>query len=158
MNTETLKIMKSEDITIFVGIDIHRKSWELQFLTANCFQKRIHLSEPSAEKLIRLIKSTYPNCDYKCVYEAGFSGFWLAQELLSAGIDCLVVHPADVPTTDKEKVFKDDPTDCRKLALSLRAGLLKSVFIPRRDQLVDRGLVRQRYQCKSNITRIKNPD
>jgi hypothetical protein len=34
----------------------------------------------------------------------------------------IVINPADVPTTDRERSFKHDPADARKLARSLRAG------------------------------------
>jgi transposase len=38
----------------------------------------------------------------------------------------------------------------------LRAGLLSGIYIPTKQQILDRGIVRQRYEIKSNGTRIKN--
>jgi hypothetical protein len=36
------------------------------------------------------------------------------------GVNCIVVNPCDVPTTDKERKQKGDPLDSRKIA-----GVLK---------------------------------
>ncbi len=42
----------------------------------------------------------------------------------------IVTNPADVPTSQKEKLQKDDPTDSRKLARSLRANELSPIYVP----------------------------
>ncbi len=40
-----------------------------------------------------------------------------------------MVHPADVPTSDKDKVYKSDSRDARKLARELEKGL-EGIYIP----------------------------
>ncbi|ROT11100.1 IS110 family transposase, partial [Muribaculaceae bacterium Isolate-104 (HZI)] len=55
-----------------------------------------------------------------------------------------MVHAADVPTTQKEKVSKSDPVDSKKLAKALMRGELGSVYIHSKDSLDDRALVRHR--------------
>lgn len=42
------------------------------------------------------------------VYESGFSGFSTYYALKEVGIDCIVIHAADVPTTQYEEVMKTD--------------------------------------------------
>lgn len=109
-----MKNNETEFTQISVGIDLHKNSWDIQPLAPFGVQKRIHLSPPCVDRLETFLKKNYPNCEYLCAYEAGFSGFWLQRELERRGIKTIVVHPADIPTTDKEKRFKTDKVDCKK--------------------------------------------
>ena len=61
------------------------------------------------------MKKHYPNGNYLAVYESGFSGFSTYYALQEFGIRCMVVHAADVPTTQYESVMKDDSVDSEKL-------------------------------------------
>jgi transposase len=89
------------------------------------------------------------------VYEAGFSGFWTHYKLKEMGINNIIVNPADVPTTQKEHLQKDDPTDSRKLARSLRAGDLKAIYVPNPSTLEDRSLIRLRAALVKDMVRFK---
>lgn len=151
-----MKSVSYKDVDIFAGIDVHKRSWDIKIMTAHSSQKQIHRAEPSVEFVARYLKRHYPGAKYHCVYEAGFSGFWIQEELAKQGINTIVVHPGDVPTTDKEKRFKNDKIDSKKLALSLRSGQLKGIYIPPKKTQKDRSLVRQRYQYASDERRIKN--
>jgi transposase len=102
------------------------------------------------------LKRNYPNANYYCAYEAGFSGFWIQQQLESANIPCIVVNPADVPTTDKEKKQKTDKRDSRKIARSLKNGELQGIFIPDKISLEERHLIRSRTMLVRDQTRNKN--
>lgn len=75
---------------------------------------------------------------------------------MNLGVDTIIVNPADVPTTDKEKRFKDDRIDSIKLATSLRSGQLKGIYVPPKQTQLDRSLVRQRYQYASDERKMKN--
>lgn len=145
-----------KDKDIFVGMDIHKKSWDIKILTAHTTQKQIHKASPSPEFVANYLNEHYPQANFKCVYEAGFSGFWIQEELAKLGVNTIIVHPGDVPTTDKEKRFKDDRIDSSKLALSLRSGQLTGIHIPCKQMQHDRSLVRQRYQYASDERRMKN--
>lgn len=151
MNTINFK-----DKDIFVGLDVHKKSWDIKILTAHSSQKQIHKSMPSPEFVAQYLKEHYPQANFHCVYEAGFCGFWIQERLSQLGLKTIVVHPGDVPTTDKEKRFKDDRIDSTKLALSLRSGQLMGIYIPPKQMQLDRSLVRQRYQYASDVRRMKN--
>jgi transposase len=67
-----------------------------------------------------------------------------------------VVNPADVPSIHKERTFKTDRIDARKLARALRNGELTPVYVPNRAALEDRSLVRTRYSLVRKQTRCKN--
>jgi transposase len=106
--------------------------------------------------LIEHLTHYFPNGNYLCAYEAGFSGYVLYEELEARGIPCLVIHPADVPTTDKESEFKADKIDALKIAKALRSNLLEGIAIPDKERQVDRALVRLRGQFKRDIVRQKS--
>ena len=52
------------------------------------------------------IKNNYPGANVIAGYEAGYFGYSLYHYLRDNGIACSVLHPADIPTTDKEKKQK----------------------------------------------------
>lgn len=139
---------------IFVGIDVHLKSWTVTVLTDNLVHKTF--TQPaSADILSNYLDRNFPGGDYYSVYEAGFSGFWTHYKLKEMGINNIVINPADVPTTQKEHLQKDDPTDSRKLARSLRSGDLKAIYIHSSSTLEDRSLVRLRATLVKDMVRFK---
>lgn len=140
---------------IYVGIDVHLKTWKIAIETEASSYKRF-TQPPSPEILTRYLHKHFPGACYRCVYEAGFSGFWIRDALEASGVDCIVVHPADVPTTDKERLHKSDTVDASKLARSLRSGELKPIYVPSRQALEDRTLVRLRGHLVKKQTRVKN--
>jgi len=141
--------------SIYVGLDVHKKSWSVSIYSEQCEHKTFAQS-PEADKLVRYLKRNFPGATYHAVYEAGFSGFWAHEQLQEKGVNCIVVNPADVPTTNKERTTKRDRTDCRKLARSLRSGELEGIYVPARPKLEDRSLVRTRQSMMKKQTRCKN--
>ena len=77
-------------------------------------------------------------------------------EMRAAGLDCIVVNPADVATKDKERVTKTDRIDARKLARELSKGGLEGIHIPSRSAQEARSLVRTRHVFVQDQTRCKN--
>jgi len=139
---------------IFVGIDVHLKSWTVTILTEKLMHKTF--TQPcNTEILCNYLKRNFPGGDYNSVYEAGFSGFWTHYKLKEMGINNMVINPADVPTSQKEQLQKDDPTDSRKLARSLRSGDLKGIYVPSIETLGDRSLVRMRSTLVKDMVRFK---
>ena len=128
---------------IFVGIDVHLKTWSVSVALPGGYLKT-HTQKASAKELFEHLKKNYPNGTYHAVYESGFSGYSTCYALRELGVDCIIVHAADVPTTQKEKVTKSDPTDSRKLARSLMNGELDGIYVHSKDNLDDRGLLRHR--------------
>ena len=141
--------------SIYVGLDVHKKSWSVSIFSEQCEHKKF-TQDPVADKLVHYLKRNFPGASYHAAYEAGFSGFWAHGQLREQGVNCLVVHPADVPTTNKERTTKRDRVDCRKLARSLRNGELKGIYVMNRPQLEDRSLLRTRQILVRKQTRCKN--
>lgn len=141
--------------SIYVGMDVHNKTWKLCIRTEELELKRM-TTEPNPEILVRHLRKNYPGASYRCAYEAGYSGFWIQQKLESMGVDCVVVNPGDVPTTNKEKTYKTDPRDCRKIARGLVNDELNAIYVHSREELENRNLVRMRQLIVKKITRVKN--
>jgi len=110
---------------------------------------------PRPEVLSNYLRQHFPGGEYHSAFEAGFSGFWTHYQLVSMGINNIMVNPADVPTTQKETLQKTDPIDSRKLARSLSSGELSAIHIPTQATLEDRSLVRMRASLVKDMTRFK---
>ena len=143
------------DINLFIGIDVHKKSWAVTIRTAEIVLKTFTMN-PSPKELSRYLDKHYPKAYYHSVYEAGFCGFWIHRELTSLGINNIVTNPADVPTRHKEKRRRTDKIDSRKLARELANGSLGSIYIPTKEQESIKAIARRRYQIRKRNTQIKN--
>lgn len=141
--------------SIYAGIDVHNKMWKVCIYCDKISLNPMTMP-PEPVRLIKHLRENYPGANYQCAYEAGYSGFWIQSEFKKHGINCIVVNPADVPTTNKEKNFKTDRIDCRKIAKSLSNGELRGIYVPHREELEDRNLLRLRYLTVKKLTRVKN--
>jgi transposase len=106
--------------------------------------------------LYQYLKRNFPGGIYHSAYEAGFCGYWIHNKLISLGINSIVVNPADIPTTNKERVQKEDKRDSLKIAKALRRGDLKAIYVPDLKTLEDRGVLRARATMVKDLTRFKN--
>ena len=139
---------------IFVGMDVHKKDFKVTVVAGGMFYKTI-TCPPEGKAVANYLERTFPGATYHSAYEAGFSGFWLHKDLLRLGINSIVVNPADIPTTDKERRQKEDRRDSRKLAKDLSAGQLSGIYIPDEKALQDRSLLRVRESMVKEIRRCK---
>lgn len=141
--------------SIYIGIDVHLRSWKVSFYT-DSFELKTMSMPASVDVLKNYLRTMYPGADYYSTYEAGFCGFWIHRKLTEAKIQNIVVNAADVPTTDKEKKRKRDAIDSRKLAKSLRSSDLEGIYIPDLQQEEDRLLLRSQHETVKKQTRCKN--
>ncbi len=122
--------------TIFVGIDVHKRSWNAALFLNDQYLRNIH-QPPSPHILYKYLSTHYPGALYVCAYESRKFGYWIQRQLHNKGIKCLVVNPADIPSTHKDEVSKTDPRDARGIAMALQCGQLKSIYIPTLQQEAD---------------------
>jgi transposase len=144
---------------IFVGIDVHNKSWDVTCMTHKGYCKSFN-QQPSAKALIVFLRREFPEAEYHAAYESGFTGYSTYYALTAVGIQTTIANAADVPTTQKEKLLKTDRRDSKKLAESLLNGKLEGIHIRDVEDLDDRSLVRIRKSFKreesATKTRIKH--
>ena len=141
---------------IFVGIDVHLKTWAVTVLTESGGYKSAFTQPSSSKSLFEHLAKNYPDGIYHAVYESGFSGYSSCYELRELGVDCIVAHAADVPTSQKERLAKTDPVDSAKLARELRNGSLKAIYLPPKERLGDRELMRTRQTVMKDMRRVKS--
>lgn len=139
---------------VFVGIDIHDRSWVLCFFSNGEVLEKMRIQSKYAIIHHLLINHYHKAQSIRLVYEAGFSGFWLYRQLRKDGFDCIVTPPNRIPRTDQK--VKTDKRDAVKLAQYLASGLLKEVTVPSKAAEADRRLLRRRKQLVKRQTSIKN--
>lgn len=141
---------------IYVGIDVHLKSWDVTCLTHKSYCKSFN-QQPSAEALIAFLRKEFPDGEYYAVYESGFTGFSTYYALEKVGIHAIVANAADVPTTQKEQLLKTDRRDSRKLAEALRSGKIEGIYVRNIEDMDDRSLVRIRktFKREESATKVR---
>jgi transposase len=155
MTTNLHQFAEFSDKNIFVGIDVHKKSWTISLYYEQNYL-RTFTQPPSVVALEKTLKREYPGANYVCGYEASYSGFWIQRQLSEKGITCKVLHPADIPQTGKRKTIKRDTTDASGIAQALATAMVDSIYIPNVEDENDRGLVRHRVRLLQDINRCKN--
>ena len=150
-----IKQLDFEGQTIFCGIDVHKKSWRVN-IRSDEFELEDYSQDPSEELLLKHLQKRYPGAHFQVAYEAGFCGFGIQRSLKSSGVSCMVVNPADVPLTDKDKKRKSDRIDACKICRHLSNDTLRPIYVPSIRMEHARTLLRQRSRLVSDQTRCKN--
>jgi transposase len=145
--------------TIYIGIDTHKKNWNVSIFLDDMFVRRFH-QEADSKALHSFLTKHYPEARYVACYEAGFKGFSIYRELSELGIECEIAHAADLPQTNKDKLNKNDKIDSRRLGEALSKKMINSIYILNKQAEADRTLVRYRRKIKgflkSRKTAIKS--
>ena len=150
-----VKELNFDGQTIYCGLDVHKKNWRVNVRSSE-FELEDYSQDPNGELLLDHLKRRYPGAKYEVAYEADFCGFGIQRTLEKAGVRCIVVNPADVKSSHKEKMRKNDKIDARKISRELSKGGLEPIYIPVAEMEHVRSLVRQRSRLVSDQTRCKN--
>lgn len=139
----------------YVGLDVHKKSWSV---TVRSLERQVayFTQPPSAEALAKTLKAKFPGGVFYSAYEAGFCGTVAHEQLCKYGISNIVVHPGDIPSTDKQKKNKTDLHDSRMIAENLEKRNLRGIYILSREQQELRSLYRLRESKVKDTTRATN--
>ena len=109
-----------------------------------------------AKELFDRLNKKFPEAHFKSAYETGFCGFSVHYALTAQGFENIVVNPADIPTTGKEKAMKTDAVDSEKIAWSLKRGELTGIYIKDKRYMDDTNLMRLRQRFIRDLSRQKN--
>lgn len=139
---------------VFIGLEDSKKTWKISSRSEGM---EIHYLSMAARygDFWRYLKDKYPGCDITVIYEAGFKGFGLHDQLVSDGIKCVVTPPNKV-TQEKDCRVKTDKIDARRLATVLERGDYKACAVPDRERREDRQISRAMIQVQGEITRVRN--
>jgi transposase len=137
------------DITIFVGLDVHKKTIAVATVEGRAsaevrFFGTIANTPEAIRSMLRKLAKGGPKLHL--AYEAGPLGYTLYRQATGLGHRCDVVAPSLIPRKAGDKV-KTDRRDAMTLAQTLRAGQLTEVWVPDEAHEAMRDLVRMRAQA-----------
>lgn len=135
---------------LFIGIDVHKKSWAVSIRT-DLFEHKTFNMPSDPDKLIGYVNQHFNGYPVECCYEASCCGFVAFRQLSRAGWNVKVLNPSDIPQSAKNRDQKNDRSDCRHLAKQLQSGHLTGIYVPDERQEQLRSLFRQ----KNNLTKVK---
>ena len=150
-----MKTQQTAHPKLFIGIDIHKRSWKVHCSTELFSGKSFSmLSDP--EQLLRYVTKHFPDHEVSTAYEAGCCGYHAHRCFEGYGWRSLVVNPADIHRKGKEKHTKTDKIDAQLISRELKDGRLEGIHIPdvHREQL--RSLFRRRNDLVKDFRRIKS--
>jgi transposase len=127
---------------VYMGIDVHKKTYCCVSVCEGEVVKRDTMPS-NPEGLLTYIHKFFPGAKIQTAYEAGFSGFHLHRYLIGNEINNIVVHPASIEVSARDRV-KTDKRDALKIAVQLSAHRLKGIFVPSLEQESKRSVSRLR--------------
>lgn len=155
---KTTQITKKTDFSgkeIYVGIDVHKNQWTVT-VRSEFLEHKTFVQKSDSKTLGNYLRRNFPGAVYKSVYEAGFCGYSVHRSLIGEGIENIIINPADVPTTNKERKSKQDKIDSRKLCRALADGALSGNYVPAENEAELKETVRQIKILTYDLTRFKN--
>jgi transposase len=155
MQTQVTKKIDFKGKELFIGLDVHKKSWSVT-IVVDGIEHRTFTQPPEPLVLNNYLQRMFPGGDYNSAYEAGFCGYGIHRELTALGIKNIVINAADIPTSQKDKLQKRDPIDSRKIARALEKSSLRGIHIFDREQEEIRSLNRTRFYLMRDLRRSKN--
>lgn len=150
---EQVNQITREMAMLFIGIDMHQVKWQITIRDEAKVLWRGSI--PGRWEDLRKLLDRYRGYRMRAVYEAGCFGFWLHDNLKEYGVECIVTPPSLVPMEYGNKV-KTDRRDSDKLAQLLAKDLLKSVYVPSKEEVLHRQTLRQRNQMVKDRVRTQN--
>ncbi len=152
MKEQISHILKEEKV--FVGLDDSKKTWSVCVRNGGVI---VHeTSMPARYEVLRnYFQKRFPRCEISVIYEAGFRGFGLHDQLAADGWECVVTPPHTV-TEEKSQRTKNDRMDSRRLAKNLENGDYHRCFIPDKQLREDRQLSRTCTRVQADIVRVCN--
>ena len=139
---------------VVVGLEDSKRTWRICVRSMGMIVDQTSLAVDFGNLRTYLVGHD-PDCTIQVIYEAGFQGFWLHDDLQASGIDC-VVTPAHTVTQEKVSTVKTDRVDARRLAKILETRDYKRCAVPDGERRADRQLVRTLNQIQRDIIATKN--
>ena len=171
---ETAAPAGGEHSTLYVAIEVSRKSWVIGIESPSGGRIGLHtlgasdtggLRDPIERHRAKAERAVGRAVGVLCCYEAGYEGFWLARWLdHEMSLETVVLDPASLLVNRKAKQRKTDRIDARKMVRALLAydrgdaAVLSRVRVPsvaeedrRRPLRERRCLVKERTALSNRI-------
>jgi transposase len=137
---------------VYMGIDVHKKTYCCVSVCEGEVVKRDTMPA-NAEGLHHYMNKFFPGAIIHSAYEAGFSGFHLHRYLTQNGMNNIVVHPASIEVSSRDRV-KTDKRDALKIALQLSSQRLRGIYVPSIEREAQRQVSRLRTNFWKSRTRV----
>lgn len=150
--------MQTQDTAVpklFIGIDIHKKSWRIHTATDLFMGKGLTMpAEPLALK--KYVTTNFKGYQVFTAYESGCCGYSAHRAFTSYGWKSVVFNPSDLARTGKLRYQKTDVLDAQLICKELRDGRLKGITVPDTEREHLRCLFRRRNDLVKDYRRIKS--
>lgn len=169
---ETIAPVSAEHNTIYVSIEVSRKSWVVGLKSPIKDRIGLHTLDPAdVDGLKDLIEQQRAKAQRTlgrelrvlCCYEAGYEGFWLARWLGNEmDVEVIVLDPASLLVNRKAKQRKTDRIDAKKMVRALLAhdrgdaSVLSRVRVPTVEEEDRKRLLRERKRLVKERTSLTN--
>jgi len=140
--------------TLYIGIDIHKRSWHIHTATELFWGKDVSMP-PKPEALKKYVDKNFPDHHVHTAYEAGCCGFSAHRAFSGYGWHSLVVNPADISRTGNMQYQKTDKLDAHLICRELRDGRLTSIQVPEVQREQYRSLFRRRLDLMKDFRQVK---
>ena len=147
-----------------IGMDVHSKSYTLCAMEPMLGSEgriyaniKVDADYKNILKLIENLKSMLgedDECDIECGYEAGCLGYSLYNQLMAAGVKCVILAPSTMMTQQGKRI-KTDARDAKLIAECLSFGTYKAVHIPTEADDSIKEYLRMRDDHKNALKKIK---
>lgn len=143
------------EVRRFVGLDVHAQTIAVAVAEKDGEVRNLGIIPNRLQSIRKLLPKLGQPGTWRACYEAGPTGYTLYWQLHQLGAECVVVAPTLVPMKAGDRV-KTDRRDAERLARSLRAGELTSVWVPDGAHEALRDLVRAREAAKQDQLRARH--
>lgn len=150
-----MKSQQTASPKLFIGIDIHKRSWKIHCSTDLTAGKTFSMPARPLQ-LKEYVDKHYADYEVTTAYEAGCCGYHAHRCFESYGWHSLVVNPADIHRKGKERHTKTDRIDAQLIARELKDGRLESIHVPDKEREELRSLFRRRNDLVKSYRVIKN--
>lgn len=140
---------------LYIGIDIHKKSWKVHCATELFIGKSFSMP-PEPKVLYDYVEKNFSGHEVSTAYEAGCCGFSAHRSFVGYGWLSIVANPADIHRRGKEKYSKTDRIDAQLIARELKDNRLNSITVPEIEREELRSLFRRRNDIVKDIRRNKS--
>ncbi|WP_306012317.1 MULTISPECIES: IS110 family transposase [unclassified Allomuricauda] len=150
-----MKTQQTAPPKLFIGIDIHKRSWKVHCATDLSCGRTFSMS-PDPEGLREYVERHFSGHEVSTAYEAGCCGYSAHRSFESYGWRSLVVNPADIFRRGRERHTKTDRIDAQLIARELKDGRLEGICVPDKCREQLRSLFRRRNDLVKDLRQIKS--
>lgn len=144
---------------VYVGMDVHKESYTVCCYTFDKdkveYLQKMNADYKNILKYIEGIRKRYPeDAEYVCGYEAGCLGYALYHQLKNHGVECKILAPTTMATTNSNRI-KTDKRDAGSIARCLAFHTYSEVYVPTDEDNAIKEYIRMRDDQKKMLKSIK---